>query len=78
MPGPRTGLAHDVNARRRGAALGERLANSALSVNVVMTQLWAIICIQVPVMEMVSPVMYRVNCPLRNNARTLCLLDVVS
>jgi hypothetical protein len=34
MPGPRTGLAHDVNARRRGAALGERLANSALSVNV--------------------------------------------
>ena len=51
---------------------------TALSVSVVMIQLCAMTCIQVPVMEMASPVMYRVNGPLRNKVRTLWLLDVVS
>src|ERR1017187_10498394 len=51
---------------------------TALSVSVVMIQLCAITCIQVPVMEMASPVMYRVNGPLRNRVRTLWLLDVGS
>jgi hypothetical protein len=43
-----------------------------------MTQLCAITCIQVPVMEMASPVMYRVNGPLRNKVRTLWLLEIAS